>query len=116
MSPKAKSGGKVAKKGEVPEALTFEAALERLEALVERLEEGKISLDESLAAYVEGTRLVRHCQERLNHAETVIRELAETSEGLELRASSLEDTLLGDDEDDADDDDGDEDREETDRN
>jgi len=108
MSPKAKSRGKVAKQGELPESLTVEAALERLEALVERLEEGKISLDESLAAYVEGTRLVRHCQERLNHAETVIRELAETQEGLELRESTLADTLFEDDEDDADNEDGEE--------
>jgi|GEM_PF-289380 len=71
------------------ETLTFEQALERLEALVEKLEEGAIPLDESLAAYVEGTRLVRHCLACLERAETVIRELTETSEGLELRASSL---------------------------
>jgi exodeoxyribonuclease VII small subunit len=103
MSPKDKPRGKVAKKNEVLEALTFEAALERLEALVERLEEGKISLDDSLAAYVEGTRLVRHCQERLEHAETVIRELAETREGLELRASPLADIIDEDDEDEEDD-------------
>jgi len=71
------------------ETLSFEQALERLEALVEKLEEGAIPLDESLAAYVEGTRLVRHCLACLERAETVIRELTETSEGLELRASSL---------------------------
>ena len=69
--------------------LSFEQALERLEALVEKLEEGAIPLEESLAAYVEGTRLVRHCLGCLERAETVIRELTETSEGLELRASSL---------------------------
>lgn len=71
------------------DTLSFEQALERLEALVEKLEEGAIPLDESLAAYVEGTRLVRHCLACLERAETVIRELTETSEGLELRASSL---------------------------
>ena len=64
------------------ENLTFEQALERLEALVEKLEEGTIPLEESLAAYVEGTRLVRHCLGCLERAETVIRELTETSEGL----------------------------------
>ena len=71
------------------ETLTFEQALERLEALVEKLEEGTIPLEESLAAYVEGTRLVRHCLACLERAETVIRELTETSEGLELRRSAL---------------------------
>jgi len=74
---------------ETNEALSFEQALERLEGLVEKLEEGTIPLEESLAAYVEGTRLVRHCLACLERAETVIRELTETSEGLELRASSL---------------------------
>jgi exodeoxyribonuclease VII small subunit len=68
--------------------LTFEQALERLETLVEKLEEGTIPLEESLAAYVEGTRLVRHCLACLERAE-IIRELTETSEGLELRRSAL---------------------------
>ena len=75
--------------GGANDALSFEQALERLETLVEKLEEGAIPLEESLAAYVEGTRLVRHCLACLERAETVIRELTETSEGLELRASSL---------------------------
>jgi exodeoxyribonuclease VII small subunit len=70
-------------------SLSFEAALERLESLVEKLEEGTIPLEESLAAYVEGTRLVRHCLTCLERAETVIRELTETSDGLELKRSSL---------------------------
>lgn len=74
---------------ESKDTVSFEQALERLEALVEKLEEGAIPLDESLAAYVEGTRLVRHCLACLERAETVIRELTETSEGLDLRASSL---------------------------
>ena len=90
------------------DALSFEVALERLEALVEKLEEGAIPLDESLAAYVEGTRLVRHCLACLERAETVIRELTETSEGLELRASSLARHVEENDaeEDDEEDDDG----------
>ncbi|HET9234498.1 MAG TPA: exodeoxyribonuclease VII small subunit [Candidatus Eisenbacteria bacterium] len=82
------------------ESLTFEQALERLEALVEKLEEGAIPLEESLAAYVEGTRLVRHCLACLERAETVIRELTETSEGLELRRSALNRHVEENDEDD----------------
>jgi len=94
--------------GGTNDALSFEQALERLEALVEKLEEGAIPLEESLAAYVEGTRLVRHCLACLERAETVIRELAETSEGLELRASSLARHVEENDaeEDDEEDDDG----------
>jgi exodeoxyribonuclease VII small subunit len=51
------------------EALPFEEALERLEEIVHRLEEGEIGLEESLAAYQEGMRLHRLCQERLRRVE-----------------------------------------------
>ena len=112
MSGKPRKREKTPGREAAPEALSFEDALERLEALVEQLEEGKISLEESLSAYVEGTRLVKHCQERLDHAETVIRELAESPEGFELTPSGLgRDTEDGDDEDDDEDEDEDEDEE-----
>lgn len=73
-----------------PEATpTFEEALARLEALVERLEDGEVPLEESLKAYAEGTRLVRSCLEQLERAETVIRELTETAGGFRLDPSSV---------------------------
>ena len=84
---------------------SFEVALTRLEALVEKLEDGTISLDESVAAYVEGTRLVRHCLACLERAETVIRELTETTEGFQLRRSSLA-TASGESEEDDDEEEG----------
>jgi len=49
--------------------LTLEEALSRLEAIVRRLEEGQPSLDESLAQYEEGVRLLRHCYQLLEKAE-----------------------------------------------
>jgi exodeoxyribonuclease VII small subunit len=69
---------------------TFEAALARLEELVGRLEDGEVPLEESLAAYAEGTRLVRRCLDRLAAAEAMIRELSEGPEGFRLEASALE--------------------------
>ena len=47
--------------GESP--LTFEAALERLRSIVESLERGELTLDESIARYEEGMRLSK----RLTH-------------------------------------------------
>jgi exodeoxyribonuclease VII small subunit len=85
------------------EELSFEAALERLEAIVGRLEDGEIPLEESIEAYAEGTRLVHHCLEKLDRAETMIRELSEKAEGFRLDSSSLEeedDAFAEDDEDD----------------
>jgi exodeoxyribonuclease VII small subunit len=90
--------------------LSFEAALRRLEEIVERLEDGEIPLEESLSAYAEGTRLVRRCLDRLAAAEAMIRELSEGPEGFRLDPSGLEESQ--DDDAEAEDDTEDEDDDE----
>ncbi len=52
-----------------PTPPTFERALEELEALVARMEDGKLPLEESLAAYQRGAELIRYCESRLKDAE-----------------------------------------------
>jgi exodeoxyribonuclease VII small subunit len=47
----------------------FEEMLEKLENIVHRMEEGNISLEESLAAFEEGTRLSRMCAKKLDEAQ-----------------------------------------------
>lgn len=59
----------------------FEAALEELEALVERMESGELSLDESLAAFERGIRLTRRCQQALTDAEQRVQALLEKDDG-----------------------------------
>jgi exodeoxyribonuclease VII small subunit len=54
---------------------SFEVALTRLEEIVNRLERGDITLDESLAAFQEGSGLVRYCLDRLSAAEATVQEL-----------------------------------------
>ena len=49
--------------------LNFEAALDRLEAIVEQMESGKMLLEELIVRYEEGMKLVKICQERLTSAE-----------------------------------------------
>jgi exodeoxyribonuclease VII small subunit len=61
--------------------LTFEKALEELEALVARMEDGKLPLEESLAAYQRGADLIKHCESQLTEAQARIAIL----EGGELR-------------------------------
>ena len=59
-----------------PEALgSFEATLERLHHIVERLEGGELDLEESLRLFEEGVRLSRASQARLNSAEKRVEEL-----------------------------------------
>lgn len=64
-----------------PEALTFEKALEELESIVARMEDGKLALEESLAAYQRGAELIRFCESKLTDAQARIAIL----EGGELR-------------------------------
>ena len=52
--------------------LTFEKALEELEALVARMEDGKLPLEESLAAYQRGAELIKYCEARLGEAQARI--------------------------------------------
>ncbi len=55
--------------------MKFETALAELEDIVSRMEEGKLELDASIAAYQRGMALMQHCQGQLNAAESQIRVL-----------------------------------------
>jgi len=54
---------------ESPPSLTFEKALEELEQLVARMEDGKLPLEESLAAYQRGAQLTKFCEAKLTDAQ-----------------------------------------------
>ena len=56
--------------------LTFEAAQKELDSIVERLERGEASLDETIALYERGKELYRFCAEKLDAAHGKIEELA----------------------------------------
>jgi exodeoxyribonuclease VII small subunit len=51
------------------EVLSFEKALEELETLVARMEDGKLPLEESLAAYQRGAELIKFCESKLADAQ-----------------------------------------------
>ncbi len=58
----------------------FETALQALETIVDQLERGDLTLEASLAAFEEGIRLSRGCQQALDQAEQRIRILTEPSD------------------------------------
>jgi exodeoxyribonuclease VII small subunit len=60
---------------------TFERALEQLEQIVEQLESGELSLEDSLAAFEAGVGLVKHCNQKLNEVEKKIELLVRDKEG-----------------------------------
>ena len=63
---------------EVTAKITFEAALEKLQISVKKLESGELSLEESLRLFEEGVRLTRVCQEHLQAAEQRVELLMKT--------------------------------------
>lgn len=54
----------------------FEQSLEELEQLVEKMENGEMSLEQSLSAYERGVGLYRQCQQALEQAELRVRLLS----------------------------------------
>lgn len=62
--------------------LKFEEAMRALEAVVTDLEAGNVSLDDSLALYEKGMKLVRVCNKALEDAERRIDAVRLTPEGV----------------------------------
>jgi len=60
---------------------TFEAALLKLEQIVQRLEKGELPLEESLVLYEEGVKLSRLCHAKLEEAEGKIELLMKDARG-----------------------------------
>lgn len=73
-------------------AVKFEQAMARLEAIVGQLENGDLSLDESLKIFEEGIRLSKNCLKVLEEAERKVEVLVQDTNGKkQLRAFSLDD-------------------------
>ena len=65
-------------------AITFEAAMERLEEITKILESGAEGLDESLKLYEEGVSLIRFCTQKLETAEQSVKVLQMREDGIAL--------------------------------
>ena len=61
----------------------LEQSLDSLEALVERMESGELTLEESLQAFEQGVKLTRECQQALSQAEQKVRILLEQDQQAE---------------------------------
>jgi exodeoxyribonuclease VII small subunit len=61
--------------------LNFEKAMDRLEAIVEQMESGKLPLEDLIVRYEEGMNLVKVCQDRLTKAEQKIEIIARNNAG-----------------------------------
>ena len=71
--------------------LTFEQALEQLEQIVSRIEQGETSLEESIEKYAEGIVLIKQCRKILDAAEKKIQLLSGAETGQLTPAGELDD-------------------------
>lgn len=63
------------------EKLSFEAAMQRLDGIVKRLERGDVALEESLSLFEEGSRLLASCNQMLDAAEQKVIMLKKGGDG-----------------------------------
>ena len=66
------------------EELSFEGALKELEAIVSRLEQGEVELEDSIALYERGQALKAHCEKKLKLAETRLEKIVLGASGAEI--------------------------------
>ena len=66
--------------------MEFEEAMEKLESITQDLEEGNLSLEDSLRKFEEGTRLVRFCEKKLEEIEKRISVLMKEANKLKLKS------------------------------
>jgi len=75
------SGAIAASGAGTEETKSFESMMERLEELVEKLEGGNLSLEDSIKSFEEGMNLVKQCSSVLQEAEQRIQKLTRDADG-----------------------------------
>lgn len=79
MSARSRKEFVMAKKEEIP--VGFEAALSRLETIIEEMESGEMDLDKMIASFEEGQKLVKLCTAKLNEVEKKIEKIVKDGAG-----------------------------------
>lgn len=70
--------------------MNFETALRELESIVEKLESGRIDLEQSIAIYERGEKLKSHCEKLLKQAEARIEKITLKADGKPSGTAPLE--------------------------
>lgn len=70
---------------ETPKEIAFETALARLETIVKEMESGRLTLDQMITHFEEGSQLVKQCGDKLNEVEKRIETLIRKGDQLETQ-------------------------------
>ena len=62
----------------------FETSLKKLEKIIEKLEDGDISLEDSVKSFEEGIGLVKECQKQLSRSELKVKKLLDNGDTVDL--------------------------------
>jgi exodeoxyribonuclease VII small subunit len=71
-------------------AMSFEAALSELESVVQKLESGQVSLEDSIDMYTRGTQLKQHCEARLSDAQARIEKVVVSGDGIKTEPANID--------------------------
>jgi len=66
------------------DTVNFETSLQKLEKIIEKLEGGDISLEDSVKSFEEGIGLVKECQKQLSQAELKVKKLLDNGDIVDL--------------------------------
>ena len=66
------------------DTVNFEISLQKLEKIIEKLEDGDISLEDSVKSFEEGIGLVKECQKQLSQAELKVKKLLDNGDTIDL--------------------------------
>jgi len=80
------------------EEKSFEAAMQRLEQIVQMLENGNLPLEESLKIFEEGMKLIKYCTAKLEEAERKVSILIQESGGEYVQVPFIEEKEQGENE------------------
>ena len=69
--------------------LSFEQAMQELETIVRRLEDGKVALEDAIKLFEQGETLRSHCETKLKQAQTRVEKIVENKNG-EVTTTSLD--------------------------
>ncbi len=69
----------------------FEKSLAQLEEIVSKMEQGELSLEQSLSAFEDGVKLTRACQDTLKQAEQRVSQLVQNGDSHETQTLSSQD-------------------------
>ncbi|MBO6826054.1 MAG: exodeoxyribonuclease VII small subunit [Sneathiella sp.] len=70
--------------------MSFEAALQELESIVEKLDSGNVDLDQSINIYTRGAQLKSHCEQKLRAAQERVDKIVNQNGSLGTQPANVE--------------------------